>query len=398
MRPAPFNPALARALASPIMTAQNWVRGRVFPAERPLINLSQAAPVGPPPLALRQAMAAAALAEGEAHLYGPVPGDAPLRAEIAARWSALYRAEIAPEQVAVTSGCNEAFAAALLTLAGAGDEVILPTPWYFNHKMWLDMTGVRAVALATDEGGLPDLEKARALITPRTRAIVLVSPNNPTGAEYPAPLLEAFRALAADAGIALALDETYRDYLSRDGPPHQLFAAPEWDQTLIHLYSFSKAYRLTGHRVGALISSPARVAAVEKFLDTVTICPSRIGQVAALEGLRSQSAFVATERREFAARRAALVAEFETGIGGWRLLGAGAYFAWVSHPFKAPAEAVARRLVEDQSLLALPGGFFTPEGDPAGASRLRLAFANVDCDGIAEMARRLRAFDPTGAI
>lgn len=110
------------------MTAQGWVRGRAFPADRPLINLSQAAPVGPPPLKLRQVMAEAALSEGDAHLYGAVPGDDALREAIAEKWSRHYGAEIRPLNVAVTSGCNEAFAASMLTLAGSGDEVILPTP------------------------------------------------------------------------------------------------------------------------------------------------------------------------------------------------------------------------------------------------------------------------------
>ncbi len=389
---APFNPALAGALAAPIMTAQGWVAGRAFPEDRPLINLSQAAPVGPPPLALREAMAAAALSEGAAHLYGPVPGDAPLRAEIAARWSEIYEGRVAPAEVAVTSGCNEAFCASLLTLAGAGDEVILPTPWYFNHKMWLDMTGVTAVPLPVGEDGLLDPGAVAARIGPKTRALVLVSPNNPTGAETPANLMDRLYDLCAGAGIALVLDETYRDYLSRDGAPHRLFQRNDWGGTLIHLYSFSKAYRLTGHRVGAIASSAERVAAVEKFLDTVTICPTRIGQIAALEGLRSQADFVASERAEFARRRAALEAEFAAGVGDWRLLGAGAYFAWAAHPFDAPSEVVAKRLVEEASLLALPGSFFTPPGDPAGEGALRIAFANVPVEGIRETARRLRAF------
>ncbi|MFV0474627.1 MAG: aminotransferase [Pikeienuella sp.] len=394
MRPAPFNPALAGALAAPIMTAQGWVRGRVFPPERPLINLSQAAPMGPPPLSLREAMAEAALAPGDAHLYGAVPGDPALREEIARRWSALYGAGIAPEEVVVTSGCNEAFAAAMISLAGAGDEVILPTPWYFNHKMWLDMIGAKAVPLPTGPDCLPDPEAARALITPRTRAIALVSPNNPTGVEYPPSLLGAFFDLAAETGLALVLDETYRDYLGREGAPHGLFARAGWGETLIHLYSFSKAYRLTGHRVGALLSGAERLAQVEKFLDTVTICPTRIGQIAALAGLRRESGFVAGERAEYLSRRRALETEFTEGIGGWRLLGAGAYFAWVAHPFPLPAEEVAKRLVDRQSLLALPGTMFAPPGDREAESRLRIAFANVDRAGIEETARRLRAFAP----
>ncbi|QIE54031.1 aminotransferase [Pikeienuella piscinae] len=394
MPAAPFNPALAGAAASPIMTAQGWLRGRTFPDDRPLINLSQAAPLGPPPLALREAMARAALSEGAAHLYGPVPGDDALRAEIASRWSALYAAPVDAAEVAVTSGCNEGFAAAILSLAGAGDEVILPNPWYFNHKMWLDMIGAKAVPLSVGEDCLPDPAAARALITPRTRAIALVTPNNPTGAEYPPALLDAFFDLAAEAGLALVVDETYRDYLGPEGPPHRLFQHHGWRDTLIQLYSFSKAYRLTGHRVGALVAGPARQGQIEKFLDTVTICPSRIGQIAALEGLRTQSAFVAAQAAEFLARRQVLEAEFAHGVGAWRLLGAGAYFAWVAHPFEMAAEDVAKELVTRQSLLALPGTMFAPPGDAAAGRTLRLAFANVDRDGIRETARRLRMFAP----
>lgn len=376
------------------MTAQGWVRGRAFPADRPLINLSQAAPVGPPPLKLRQVMAEAALSEGDAHLYGAVPGDDALREAIAEKWSRHYGAEIRPLNVAVTSGCNEAFAASMLTLAGSGDEVILPTPWYFNHKMWLDMIGVKAIPLPVGENCLPEPDRAATLITPKTRAIVLVTPNNPTGAEYPRGLMEAFYDLAATHGLALVVDETYRDYHSHEGAPHDLFARDECGETLIHLYSFSKAFRLTGHRVGAVISSAARIAEVEKFLDTVTICPSRIGQRAALEGLKSQAGFVAEERAEFLARRKVLEEEFSAGIGEWQLRGIGAYFAYVSHPFDLPSETIAKALVETQSILALPGTMFAPPGDENAEKTLRIAFANVGAEGIRETAKRLRAFAP----
>ena len=147
--------------------------------------------------------------------------------------------------------------------------VILPVPWYFNHKMWLDMQGVTTVPLPTGAGLLPDPDEAAALITPATRAIVLVSPNNPGGVEYPAELVRAFHDLARARGLALIVDETYRDFDARSGAPHDLFTDPDWDESFIHLYSFSKAYRLTGHRVGAMVASRARLAEVEKFLDTV---------------------------------------------------------------------------------------------------------------------------------
>ena len=187
----PLNPAMAATDPPPVMEARRWLVGVAFPPERPLINISQAAPVESPPLGLRQAIADAALNNPEAHLYGPVLGLPALRAEIAAQWSAAYGGTIAPSQVAITQGCNQAFTAVMSTLAGAGDEVILPTPWYFNHKMWLDMQGVTTLPLPAGPGLIPQAEDAARLITSRTRAIVLVSPNNPGGSEYPAETLAA---------------------------------------------------------------------------------------------------------------------------------------------------------------------------------------------------------------
>jgi aspartate/methionine/tyrosine aminotransferase len=274
------------------------------------------------------------------------------------------------------------------TLAGAGDEVILPTPWYFNHKMWLDMAGVTTVPLPTGQGLIPEAKRAAALITPRTKAIVLVSPNNPGGAEYSAETLAAFRDLARARGLALIVDETYRDFDSRQGAPHALFSDPDWPDTFIHLYSFSKAYRLTGHRVGAVVASAERLAEVEKFLDTVAICPSQLGQIGALWGMRNLSQWVAGERDEILARRAAMVSGF-SALPDWRLLGCGAYFAYVEHPFDLASDTLAKRLVHEAAILMLPGTMFQPESHPEGRRQLRIAFANIDATGICEMFARL---------
>ncbi len=387
------NPAMAATEPPPVMEARRWIAGREFPPDRPLLNLSQAAPVDPPPEGLRQAMAEAILTDPAAHLYGPVLGLPALREELAARWTLAYGGAIAPAQVAITSGCNQAFAAAVATLAGAGDEVILPVPWYFNHAMWLTMNGIRAVPLPVGPGLIPDPEAAAARVGPRTRAIALVSPNNPGGVEYPAEVVAAFHELARARGLALILDETYRDFDSRPGAPHGLFADPDWDDTLIHLYSFSKAYRLTGHRVGAMVASAARLAEVEKFLDTVTICPAQPGQIGALWGMRNLDQWLAGERAEILARRAAMAAGF-AALPGWRLLGIGAYFAYAAQDFGIASPVLARQLVAEQSLLVLPGTMFRPADDAAGAAEVRIAFANADRDGIAELFRRLAAFRP----
>ncbi|GHC60889.1 aminotransferase [Neogemmobacter tilapiae] len=388
----PLNPAFALTEAPPVMEARRWVTGRSFPESKPLINVSQAAPVDPPPLALRHVIAEAALNDPAAHLYGPVLGLPDLRAEIAAQWSGAYGGTVRADQVAITQGCNQAFCAIMSTLAGAGDEVILPTPWYFNHKMWLDMSGVRTVPLATGGDLIPDAAKAAQLITDRTRAIVLVSPNNPGGVEYPAETLTAFRHLARSRDIALIVDETYRDFDSRTGAPHDLFADPDWDDTLVQLYSFSKAFRLTGHRVGAIVASTARLAEVEKFLDTVAICPSQLGQMAALWGMRNLTQWVAGERAKILARRAAMVSGFAQALPDWRLMGCGAYFAYVEHPFGMGSAELAKALVDQAHVLMLPGTMFTPEGSAEGQRQLRIAFANVDAGGIATLFDRLAGF------
>lgn len=389
----PLNPAFAATEPPPVMEARRWLDGVSFPVDRPLINVSQAAPVDSPPLGLRQALADAALNDSNAHLYGPVLGLLALREEIAAQWSSIYGGTIAPAQVAITQGCNQAFCTVMATLAGPGDEVILPTPWYFNHKMWLDMSSVKTVALETDQTLIPSVEAAAQLVTDRTRAIVLVSPNNPGGVEYPAATLAAFRDLCRARGLALIVDETYRDFDSRTGAPHDLFQDPDWSDTLIQLYSFSKAYRLTGHRVGAVVASTGRLAEVEKFLDTVAICPSQLGQIGALWGMRNLGQWLAGERDEILARRKAMTDGFK-GLPGWKLLGCGAYFAYVEHPFDIASDALCKRMVTEASLLMLPGTMFQPEGSAAGRRQLRIAFANVDTTGIAEVIRRLAAFRP----
>ncbi|MEX0285342.1 MAG: aminotransferase class I/II-fold pyridoxal phosphate-dependent enzyme, partial [Paracoccaceae bacterium] len=169
------------------------------------------------------------------------------------------------------------------------------------------------------------------------------------------------------------------------------FAVTDWDDTLVHLYSFSKSYRLTGHRVGAIATSEGLIAEIEKYLDTVTICPSQVGQRAALWGMRNLRDWLAGERLEILDRRAAL----QDGLArlsdqGWQLKGIGAYFAYVEHPYDLPSDEVARRLVAEAQVLVLPATMFTPAGDADGKRHLRIAFANADRAGLETVIDRLR--------
>jgi len=378
----------AQTFAPPVVEAYSWLEGKDF-SQRALINVSQAAPVAPPPAPLRAHMAKV-IEEVDTHLYGAVLGLEPLRAKLAHHSSALYQGQVTTEQVAITSGCNQAFSAVVATLCRDGDEVILPTPFYFNHKMWLDMSGVRCCALPCQGDMIPDPAEAARRITERTKAIVLVTPNNPCGVEYPADVIQAFYDLAKSHGLALIIDETYRDFHSQSGPPHRLFEQENWQDTLIQLYSFSKAYRLTGHRVGAIVTCETRLAEIEKFLDAVTICPSQLGQKAALWGLQNLGDWLAKERLEIFARRQAIVDHFPTlAAKGWRLLGLGAYFAYLEHPFDVSATELAKQLVEEADVLALPGSMFVPEGDDYGRRQLRIAFANISTEMIVVLFDRM---------
>ena len=365
----------------PVMEAQRWVADKTF-SDCQLINVSQAAPVEPPPAALIDHMAKIIYDE-DTHLYGPVLGLPALRSELASQWSKSYGGEIHSNHVGITSGCNQAFSAAVAMLCGQDDEIILPTPFYFNHKMWLDMAGVRTITLACCGDMIPDPEQAAQLITEKTRAIVLVTPNNPCGVEYPADIVMKFYELAKERQIALIIDETYRDFHSQTGAPHNLFHKKCWDDTLIQLYSFSKAYRLTGHRVGSVIASETRIAEIEKFLDTVSICPNQLGQKAALWGLQNLGEWLANERLEILTRRSLIEENFpRLAAKGWKLLGLGAYFAYLKHPFDISSDTLARHLLDAASVLTLPGTMFVKDTDQSGEGQLRIAFANIDAHRI----------------
>ncbi len=216
-------PALADTGTPPIPEAKAWLAAYGGGHGQP-IDLSQAAPAYGPPEPLMQALADAA-ADPATASYGPIRGETLLREAYADEIRAIYGGASTPDACAIVTGCNQAFVMAALAIAAAGDEIILPAPWYFNHKMALDMLGIRAVPLPCmpDDGFVPDPACAARLVTPRSRAIVLVTPNNPTGAIYPPETIAAFADLAAARGLWLILDETYRDFLPSAGQrPHEL--------------------------------------------------------------------------------------------------------------------------------------------------------------------------------
>ena len=387
--PAFLNPNLLDTGTPPIPQAQGWARaydGR----SGPLVDLSQAVPGSPPPLELLERLSQAAASPDNTR-YGPITGDMALREAYAADISQVYGMRFRPTEVAITSGCNQAFVMTMMALAKAGQSVLLPAPWYFNHEMTLRMLGIEARPLSCDpaSGFIPDAATAEALIDAGTRAIVLVTPNNPTGAIYPPATIAAFAELCAKRGLWLVLDETYRDFLPAGvAAPHEVFAATPWQDSVIGLYSFSKAYAVPGWRLGAITAGEAVMAEIAKVLDCVQISPVRAGQAAITWGIDGIRAWREANRTEINAR-AALFREAMAPLNDWRVLAAGAYFAYVAHPFAGvPAADVVRALVQERGVLALPGPYFGPGQE----QHLRIAIANVAADRIGALSDRLRGF------
>lgn len=358
----------------PIEEAMGWIRQG--PRNRELLNLCQAVPSYPPAPALQAELARLAGTPGIGG-YTNILGLDALRAAHANAMGKDYKADISPDQAAITTGCNQAFAVAVMAVAKAGENVVMPSPYYFNHQMWLSMLGIgiRDIPAFSAAASWPDVEKARASIDDKTRAIVLCTPNNPTGAIYPPEVIAAFYELARERDLALILDETYKDFRPGAAPAHGLFNRPGWDDTLIQLYSFSKVYALAGYRLGAIISGPRILHEVAKILDCMTICPPHITQAGVIFALAELDGWKQEKLQIMAERLAAIRSAFETPGLKFELVSSGAYFAYVRHPFRGEAsKSVAMRLAQEHDVLCLPGSMFGPGQE----DYLRFAFANVD--------------------
>lgn len=389
--------SLLDTASPPIPEVQAW--GRAYDGARgPLMNLCQAVPAYPPPNAMLRRLAEAAGDPATAS-YGPILGEPALR-EAVAEELRLTLGGGAPgpgaANVAITAGCNQAWFVALTAVADAGDAVLIPTPWYFNHAMAARMTGIEPRPLPTRAEGafVPDVAEAgRLMADGRVRAVVLVTPNNPTGAIYPPAVIAAFHALCRARGAWLILDETYADFLPREERAHDLLADGTWPEGLIRLTSFSKSFAIPGHRLGAIGAPAAILPELTKVMDCVQICANRAAQTALAWGMTALDDW-RSGRREEAAHRADRVRDAFARLPGWRLESLGVYFAYVRHPFgDESAWSVCERLARDHGLMALPGPAF------AGEERhLRIAFANLSEADVPALEARLRAVTAPAAV
>lgn len=369
--------------SSPIADAKAWLPHRS--GRQRLLDLSQAAPSYPTAPVIADRIAAVARSD-DGGGYAPPLGLPALTDAFSERLSTSDGGVVRSDQVLPTAGCNQAFCVAISAIADPGDDVIVPLPYYFNHAMWLEAEGITPRFLTPGDDLVPRPSDAAAMINDRTRAILLVSPGNPTGVTIAPDIIDEFAALAASHGIALIIDETYRNFRSTEDPPHHQFARSDWGDTVVSLHSFSKDLAIPGYRVGAIVADTPLIEQAAKLLDCVAICAPRIGQEAVVTGILEAEGWRRAQAERIAGNLEVFRALMADRPGGFELATSGAFFGWVRHPFPGLSVAeVVKRLVLDHDVLTIPGTAFMPDDE----RWLRFSFANLDGDDFAELHSRL---------
>jgi aspartate/methionine/tyrosine aminotransferase len=339
---------------------------------------------GPPPEAVEAVRRFGGTPED--HRYGPVEGQPSLVEALEDKLAHENGIHVRPDsRLVVTAGGNLAFMNAALAITDPGDEVIFPAPFYFNHEMAVTMAGARAVAVATTRDYQLDLDAIARAINERTRAVVTVSPNNPTGAVYSEDALRAVNALCRERGVCHVHDETY-EYFTYDNVPH--FSPGSIDGSAAHtisLFSMSKAYGMASWRIGYMVIPAALWDAVNKIQDTLLICAPVVSQVAAVAALHVG--------RRYAASKIALLDRMRQALG--RTLddpsvpctvapapGAFYFFVRVFAPYRSLA--LTERLIREHQVAVVPGSAFG--GDECS---IRVSYGALDPASADEGARRL---------
>ena len=271
------------AVQSPIIP----VVGQLIRDNPGTISLGQGVVFYPPPPQARDALSEF-FANPQNHQYQLVQG-IPQLLEIIQLKLSTENGIIVTEKnaIVVTSGGNMAFMNAILAITSAGDEIILNTPYYFNHEMAIRMADCQPVLVETDSNYQLRTPAIAAAITAKTRAVVTISPNNPTGAVYSESDLRTINQICRERGIYHISDEAY-EYFTYDSSKHfSTGSIPDSENYTISLYSLSKAYGFASWRIGYMVIPQHLLSAVKKIQDTILICPPVISQYAAWGSLKA---------------------------------------------------------------------------------------------------------------
>jgi len=311
--------------------------------------------------------------------YGPSDGLPELR-ETIARYFNRFNVTVSPDEVFITTGGSEAILFASMAIADFGDEIILPEPFYTNYNGFAIVSGIKLVPVSTHvENGfhLPDKSEFEKKINSRTKAILLCSPNNPTGTIYTDEELEMVIDLVKKYNLFLLVDEVYREFVFNGGEPKTVLRYSDISDRLIVLDSISKRFSACGARIGFIVTKNKHVLeAVLKF-GQARLCPPTIEQLGAIAGFKYMDEFMEDMIREYEKRRDIVFEELEKIEGVFARKPEGAFYTIVKLPVKN-AEDFAKWMLKDFNLdgkttmVAPAEAFYLTPG--RGRNEVRIAY------------------------
>ncbi len=340
---------------------------------------------GPPPAALDAVRAA--LTDPATHEYQGGEGLPALVDRLAIKLRDENGIDVARgRRVMVTAGSNMAFMNAIFAITEPGDEIILNVPFYFNHEMAIQMAGCTAIRVATDAHYQLRPDALRRAVTDRTRAIVTVSPNNPSGAVFPEAALREVNALCGERGLYHIADEVY-EYFTYGGVRHVSPGSfQDAAEHTISMYSLSKAYGFAGWRVGYFVYPEHLTDAVAKSQDTIVVCAPVVSQVAALAALGVGRAYAEPYVRELAAIRDIVVSQLSALAPLATVPAAdGAFYCLLKVETQLPPLALAERLIREHKVAVIPG----PAFGMTDGCYFRVAYGALQKETVAEGIGRL---------
>lgn len=313
--------------------------------------------------------------------YAPSAGHMALREALARRMQRLAGVDVAPERIIVTQGGVQACLATLAALIRPGDEVLIPDPAWPNYEMITAMLGGRSVRypLPPEQGFVPDPDAVAALMTERTRVLVLNSPGNPTGAVFPREVVRALVDAARERGVVVLSDEVY-DELVFEGEPANAIAMDE--EHVVAVHSFSKTYAMTGWRVGWAVAPAWLAPTIAKLQEPMLSCIPDLTSAGALAALEGPQDAIADMREAYRARRD-LCVELVTSVGIEVAVPRGAFYLMVPLAKDVDSRQAALDLV-DHGVSVAPGTAF----GVAARDHVRISLASEEPD-LREGIRRL---------
>lgn len=330
--------------------------------------------------------AEASLAKGEV-FYTSNFGTMELRQEIANKLKRQNNVDYKATEVLVTVGLSEAVFAVLASILDEGDEILVPDPAWLNYHNVPRMLGANPVIYHLNEetGFQMDLEEIRSKVTDKTRAVVIITPNNPTGGVLAEDTLQGLADLAVEKDLLVISDEVY-ERLIYDGAKHISIASlPGMKERTFTLNGMSKAYSMTGWRLGYVAAPEEYIAVLNKFHQHNTTCAPSFVQAASAVALRDEKDEVNDMVKEYQRRRDYAVNAINAIPGLSCVCPKGAFYIFINCKSLGKTSAeIAAYLLDEAKIALVPGDVFGPGGE----GYVRMSFAN-SYENIVEGCRRL---------